>query len=516
MGWNAQMGIMYAVGGKQTSAGSICQEMGLNVQLDVQNNTGKQAEDLYAFAQGYVSGDQSKGCHFIGWMGDGVPNYLKGLNDRLKKDFGEEYQAVVIGFAGASFGEDKWMLKPKYAKDARGSLTCTVIRDGDWNIAVIKSQTNGWPINYDLGTYDPTKVNFVSAPNDDYMEAAKFYASGQKVTLKLVKNGKITDTDTTLACTGVSTWFPGDYEAVKQKGGLVVAASTADYSAQMACALVCIKKWAKDNRKVVENLIEAIGRGGDQVKSHDLALRFGCKVAQMVFADDNITEDDYYKAYTSFDLTDDDGNTVKIGGSRVFNLADACNYVGITGGQDKYKTVYNTFGNICKESYPEILSDFIPYEEATDWSFLKAVYLKNKSDIGTISKTDFNATDQVREVVGDANYAIEFEIGSAVIRPSSYPILNKIADQLTIADNLLVEIAGHTDNTGSPETNASLSKARAQSVANYIIARDPGSFSSRISSSRVKGWGPSKPIADNLTVEGRQKNRRVEIKLGRK
>lgn len=133
MGWNGFAAANYAVGGTSTSKNSLCEELQLNVHLSVQNSCTEQGNQLYAFAQALHDGDPnpSKGVHFINWMGDGVPSYLAGLNARLKKDFGDEYRAEVVTFTGASFGEDKWMVKPKYAKDARGSLTAAVIRDGD-------------------------------------------------------------------------------------------------------------------------------------------------------------------------------------------------------------------------------------------------------------------------------------------------------------------------------------------------------------------------------------------------
>ena len=133
MEWYSQLGMIYSVGGKNTTKGSIAEELGLNINLDVQNNCGKQAEELYLFAQELSKGNPnpSAGAHFIAWMGDGVPSYFYDLNNRLKKDFGDEYIAQVVYFGGASAGEDKWLVKKKFAKDARGSLTATVIRDGD-------------------------------------------------------------------------------------------------------------------------------------------------------------------------------------------------------------------------------------------------------------------------------------------------------------------------------------------------------------------------------------------------
>ena len=512
MEWYGQSGLLYAVGGKQTTVGSLCEELKVNVALDVQNSCVKQAEDLYAFADELHSGNPNptKGAHFTCWMGDGVPSYLVGLNKRLKKDFGDEYVAKAITFAGASNGEDKWLVKTKYAKDARGSLTCTVIRDGDWNICVMKSQLMGWPINYQDGTYDPTKINFYPAPNDDYLEAAKFYATGGKVTLKLVKDGKFTGKDTTLSVSGVSTWFPGDLNAVTGKGGLVSIASTKDFGSQMATTMIFITKWAEDNRETVENFIAAIGLGGDQVKSHQSALEYAVKVGKEVFAS-SMTEEDIIKAYGSYDVTDDDGNVVNVGGSRVFNLADAASYAGVAGGQDKYKIVYNTFGQIDIEAYPEIIPEIIPYDEAVDYSFLRAAYNKYKAKAGNVSKVDFKEATKSNEVVGNTSYSIEFTSGSATIKPSSYAILDKVYAQLNIGDNLFVDIAGHTDNSGSDEVNIPLSKQRARAVLQYFLSKDP-TLSDRLDSD---GYGSTRPILDNSTELGRSKNRRVEIKLSR-
>lgn len=512
MGWNGFSAANYAVGGATTAKGSIAEELGLNIHLTVQNSCTEQANQLYAFAQALHDGEAqpTKGAHFVNWMADGAPNYLAGLNTRLKKDFGDEYRAEIVTFTGASFGEDKWMVKPKFAKDARGSVTVTVIRDGDWNIMKIKCDLMGWDLNYDNGTYDRKKVNVVAAPNDDYVEAGKVYISGQKFTLKIVDNGKYTGKDTTLTVSGVSTWFPVDQQLVQGKGGLVTLASTKEFGSQMACGIVMIKKWADDNKDLVVKMIEAFGRGGDQIKSHDDALQFASRVSEVVFADKEKTADDWYKAYKSFDLSDEDGNTVNIGGSRAFSLADAANYTGVNGSTDTYKKIYTTFGDICVQAYPEVLKDYPPYTEATDWSFLKAAYTKaaKESNAGAVSKSDFTSSTK-GEVVGDASYSIEFTIGSAVIKPESYKVLDQIVSRLTIADNTFVEIEGHTDNTGDPGKNQELSEARAQSVKDYLASKstdldDKGKM-------KAKGFGQSHPLAG--LQPNNPKNRRVEIKL---
>jgi len=67
-------------------------------------------------------------------------------------------------------------------------------------------------------------------------------------------------------------------------------------------------------------------------------------------------------------------------------------------------------------------------------------------------------------------------------------------------------VEGHTDSIGSEAYNLRLSERRANAVADYMESQ--GISSSRIT---TKGWGKSKPVADNRTKEGRAKNRRVEI-----
>ncbi len=72
-----------------------------------------------------------------------------------------------------------------------------------------------------------------------------------------------------------------------------------------------------------------------------------------------------------------------------------------------------------------------------------------------------------------------------------------------------VEIGGHADSTGSKKVNEKISEKRAQSAKKYIQDK----FNITGDRMMIKGYGSSKPIADNKTREGRSKNRRVEIKV---
>ena len=103
---------------------------------------------------------------------------------------------------------------------------------------------------------------------------------------------------------------------------------------------------------------------------------------------------------------------------------------------------------------------------------------------------------------------ITFRTDSADINASFYPVLNSVAKVLNKYSNSTVLVSGHTDNTGSAEYNLNLSKMRAESVAAYLEGQ--GVKSNRV---EVMGMGYSNPIASNDTAAGREKNRRVEIKI---
>jgi outer membrane protein OmpA-like peptidoglycan-associated protein len=101
---------------------------------------------------------------------------------------------------------------------------------------------------------------------------------------------------------------------------------------------------------------------------------------------------------------------------------------------------------------------------------------------------------------------INFETGKAVLTPDSYSALDDLATQLNAAKQVELEVSGHTDSRGGKAANQSLSQARAQAVADYLIAK--GVDSKRLT---VKGYGPDRPIASNNTAAGRLQNRRVEF-----
>lgn len=135
------------------------------------------------------------------------------------------------------------------------------------------------------------------------------------------------------------------------------------------------------------------------------------------------------------------------------------------------------------------------------------------SDDVTVRETTTIVEREVERTVIDRDKplvlkGVVFETGKADIRPESETTLNEVLASLR-DDNpdVRVEISGHTDNVGSDENNRVLSLNRANSVKAWLVAR--GIASDRI---ETKGYGESQPTATNDTPEGRQENRRIEMR----
>jgi outer membrane protein OmpA-like peptidoglycan-associated protein len=103
---------------------------------------------------------------------------------------------------------------------------------------------------------------------------------------------------------------------------------------------------------------------------------------------------------------------------------------------------------------------------------------------------------------------VTFDPNRADIRPAFYEVLNSVVLVLKEYDKTIIEIMGYTDSKGSEAANQKLSERRAASVGSYLAAQG-------IDSRRVvpQGFGARSPIASNETADGRQQNRRVELRL---
>lgn len=113
-----------------------------------------------------------------------------------------------------------------------------------------------------------------------------------------------------------------------------------------------------------------------------------------------------------------------------------------------------------------------------------------------------------QEILKKAFDNLEFETGKSVIKKASLVSLDGLADVMKKRSEFKLSLSGHTDNVGKPESNLTLSKNRTLAVKDFLVK-------SGIESDRIKTewFGQTRPVAENTTPQGRQKNRRVEMKI---
>ncbi len=315
----------------------------------------------------------------------------------------------------------------------------------------------------------------------------------------------------------MSTWTPGDTNIAKgSRDTLVSAISTRENRNQMASTVLSIRGWARQHVDALGTIFAGTSEASDMIKTSDIALNRATEIALAVYkGQGGLTAKEWSALYKGIKHRNKAGYDVQFGGSRVWNNADALEYYGLNGGANIYAAVYDQYGAMVHELAPTVIKKLQPVNEILE---LDAVLKAKELLGGTGGKADIVSFTEgaVTEVVGNANYAINFESGSDKIRMDSMPTIQKIYRQLATG-SLKADIVGHTDNAGSATfDNRGLSDRRAKSVAQEILTMSKGSIlPGRLNAS---GMGPDKPLnpsADQNSAVERARNRRVEITLGR-
>ena len=517
--WNANSGMIVANGGPKTTKGSLMEAGGVNLEIvrldgvnDLRNMQLKFVEE-YASGKDYPVSDKS--AFGVSIMGDGCPFYITTTQKALDEKFGKgKYHVQVIGSYGLSHGEDK-VIGPKAWKDnpqsMRGCVISSVIGDGDWVVAVNYASVNKIPVNPDPKTYDANAINFVPSENDDYInsvkELIKSQNQGYTVPLKEVVNGKLTGKTINHKIDGATTWTPGDKLAFDNLTGFTDVVSTKDFVNQMSASLVVIKEWALAHEKEVKSILKQTYVGSNQFKMYDKWTR---KAAECVAKTYNFETADYWYNLFKGQKGTKNGLDYNIGGTSVFNYADAIQYYGMgADNNNRYKAVYNQVSIYLTDLNPcgfneSCKSGVVSYEDAVNLYFLTSI--KDGVYAGKTEKVDYSKTQT--QVMANGHWNINFETGSSNIKGSEKD-LEEIYNLLVQAEGSKVKVVGYTDNVGNPQSNIELSKGRANSVVQYLTSRG-------ISKNRfqlVDGKGDAEPIASNKTAEGKAQNRRVDITL---
>ncbi len=514
--WNAQMNLIYANGGTDTTRNSLMEKHAANVKLIRQDDTGQMQSDLIACAKELHDGSNqcSAGANYVLIMGDGSGQFFAAVNPQLKKlDGGQgEYIAQVIGSTGYSRGEDKLMGSPEWKNNpqaAKGALIAGVLRDGDWNIAMKWAADNQIKNNPDEKTWDPDALNWVNAP--DYLKAAEIYNANTCEDRKVVKDGRLTGETKNLCVNGVVTWTPGDVNVAHGRGGLVSIVSSKQYRSQMPDVIIGIKKFNQDHRDEVQGMLAASFEAADQLKAFPEALHRAAGISAKVYNDQDA--DYWLKYYKGTREQDKTGNMVELGGSAINNLNDNLMLFGLQpGSNNNFRSTYTVFGTIATQQYPDLFKD--PNKIPDVKEILDTSYVLGASNLvgqagAEADVAQFNSAADTGAVVSKRNWNIEFDSGKATFTPDGERKMYQIKDDLAIAGALFVTVNGYTDNVGNRTANLDLSSRRAAAVKEWLQRKAPSTFPE--SRFRIHAFGDDNPIASNLTADGRSKNRRVEI-----
>jgi outer membrane protein OmpA-like peptidoglycan-associated protein len=287
--------------------------------------------------------------------------------------------------------------------------------------------------------------------------------------------------------------------------GFTDVVSTKEFVNQMATTLVIVKEWAVQHDKEVINLLKQTYVASNQIKQYDEWAR---KAAECVAKTYNAETAEYWYNMFKGQKGTKAGLGYDIGGTRVFNYADAMQYNGISDGNNRYKAVYDQVSAYLTDLNPMDFNGMcpdgvVPYDDAVNLYFLKSI---NIGDAGKVEKISYAETKT--KVLANGQWNINFATGSTAIQGSERD-LETIYNLLVQAEEAKLKIVGHTDNVGNSDSNLVLSRGRANSVVEYLTSRG-------ISKQRfqlVDGKGDTQPIGDNSTVSGKAKNRRVEITL---
>ena len=129
-----------------------------------------------------------------------------------------------------------------------------------------------------------------------------------------------------------------------------------------------------------------------------------------------------------------------------------------------------------------------------------------RSELAAVEAANIQRTADVLAITFKSDYL--FAIGSANLNAGAYDEISRVSRVLNQYPDTSIQVAGHTDSTGSEQTNKTLSVNRAENIENALVGQ--GVHPNRIS---TIGFGETAPIADNGTEAGRQLNRRVVITI---
>src|SRR5712692_695900 len=195
-----------------------------------------------------------------------------------------------------------------------------------------------------------------------------------------------------------------------------------------------------------------------------------------------------------------------LGGVKLADYADNKSFFGTRGADSDYNNIFK----MAQEMYREerVIKRNSDPESSVDRRFLEPLSSKFSA---AFSETPIEYKEPSKGAVPIATQrrSIYFETNSAKMGLDSRAVVDEIGSFMKAYENTVVDIDGNTDASGSRAYNVELSRERAEAVKQYLVEK----YRFPTTRMRTVGNGPDRPIADNSSPEGREKNRRTDIKV---
>jgi outer membrane protein OmpA-like peptidoglycan-associated protein len=207
-----------------------------------------------------------------------------------------------------------------------------------------------------------------------------------------------------------------------------------------------------------------------------------------------------------FNIPSDLAKTM-LGGVKLADYADNVSFMGSQGANSDYANIFGMAQDMYREL--RMIKHTSNAEESLDRRYIQQLSGSGFSTASTEAPIEYKQPAKSAVPLATQHRSIYFEPNSAHMSLDSRAVVDEIGGQMRAYENTIVDIEGNTDSTGARAYNMQLSRQRADAVKQYLMEKY-GFPGARF---RTAGNGPDKPLETNATPEGREKNRRTDIKL---
>ncbi len=195
-----------------------------------------------------------------------------------------------------------------------------------------------------------------------------------------------------------------------------------------------------------------------------------------------------------------------LGGVKLSNYADNQQFFGAAGTDSDYANIFRSAQDMYREL--RLIKHTSDAEESVDRRYIAALNGKFTT-AATEAPIAYKEPAKGAVPIATERRAIYFDAASARMGLDSRAVVDEVGEFMRLYENTVVDIDGNTDSSGSRALNMDLSKQRADAVKQYLVEK----YHFPTERMRTNGNGPDKPIDSNDTAEGREKNRRTDIKV---